>query len=302
MPEGLNPEDLKKSGFIKQKQPDLYSVRLRIPVGNLTSDQLCKIAEVSKEFGTGRVHITARQSLEIRNIPLEKIDYLVKSLDEVDLQPGSCGPRVRNIVACGGNRYCQHGLTDSEGLAYDMDKHFFGRELPRKIKIGVSGCPNSCSKPQENDIGLVGKIRTNLNFELCAKYEDEEACGLCVEVCEQRAITIINGKPAIDYSKCQYDGICLQTCPYDAWSGVSGYTVFMGGKIGKYPQLGYKIIDFIPEEEREFIFEIIERTIKFFGEESVKKERLGTFINRLGIQNFKREILSGVELAQLEGF
>jgi len=68
---GIETRDLKSTGFLKQVQPNLYSVRLRIPAGDLTASQSTGIAAASERFGTGDIHITTRQSIEIRNIPFD---------------------------------------------------------------------------------------------------------------------------------------------------------------------------------------------------------------------------------------
>ena len=47
---------LKKGGFMRQKQKNNFSLRLRVVGGNLTAKQLAKIAEVSDKFGDGYVH------------------------------------------------------------------------------------------------------------------------------------------------------------------------------------------------------------------------------------------------------
>ena len=56
---------LKKGGFMRQKQKNNFSLRLRVVGGNVTAKQLAKIAEVSEKFGDGYVHLTSRQSVEI---------------------------------------------------------------------------------------------------------------------------------------------------------------------------------------------------------------------------------------------
>ena len=56
---------LKKGGFMRQKQKNHFSLRLRVVGGNLTATQLAKIAEVAEKFGDGHVHLTSRQSVEI---------------------------------------------------------------------------------------------------------------------------------------------------------------------------------------------------------------------------------------------
>ena len=65
---------LKKGGFMRQKQKNNFSLRLRVVGGNLTAVQLAKIAEVAEKFGDGHVHLTSRQSVEIPFIKLDEID------------------------------------------------------------------------------------------------------------------------------------------------------------------------------------------------------------------------------------
>lgn len=79
---------LKKGGFMRQKQKNNFSLRLRVVGGNLTAKQLAKIAEVSDKFGDGYVHLTSRQSVEIPFIKLDNIDEVKAALAEGDVEPG----------------------------------------------------------------------------------------------------------------------------------------------------------------------------------------------------------------------
>lgn len=54
---------LKKGGFMRQKQKNNFSLRLRVVGGTVTAQQLAKIAEVSEKFGEGYVHLTSRQGV-----------------------------------------------------------------------------------------------------------------------------------------------------------------------------------------------------------------------------------------------
>ena len=55
---------LKKGGFMRQKQKNNFSLRLQVVGGNLTAENLKKIAEVAEKYGDGHVHLTSRQSVE----------------------------------------------------------------------------------------------------------------------------------------------------------------------------------------------------------------------------------------------
>ena len=54
---------LKKGGFMRQKQKNNFSLRLRVVGGTVTAGQLAKIAEVSQRYGEGYVHLTSRQGV-----------------------------------------------------------------------------------------------------------------------------------------------------------------------------------------------------------------------------------------------
>ena len=56
---------LKSGGVIKQRQKDLFTVRLRCPGGRVPVKKLKKIAEVAEKYGGDYVHISVRQSIEI---------------------------------------------------------------------------------------------------------------------------------------------------------------------------------------------------------------------------------------------
>ena len=79
---------LKKGGFMRQKQKNHFSLRLRVVGGNLTAKQLAKIAEVAEQFGDGHVHLTSRQSVEIPFVKLDQIEEVKAALAEGDVEPG----------------------------------------------------------------------------------------------------------------------------------------------------------------------------------------------------------------------
>ncbi len=76
---------------------------------------------------------------------------------DLGMEPGSMvGICVRSIKACPGTTYCKRGQMDSLGVGLMLDEKYHGMEVPGKMKIGVSGCPNQCGETSFKDIGLVG--------------------------------------------------------------------------------------------------------------------------------------------------
>lgn len=173
---------------------------------------MVKLLEIAAKFGKGYIHLTTRQGIEIPNINFKDFEEAKKELSEVELQMGACGQRVRTVIACQAKE-CSHGLIDCLSLAREIDKEYFGiGGHPHKFKIGLSGCPNACIKPQENDLGIMGRLKKNFLRENC------DYCGLCAEVCPVSVIQVDKDNRAVifDAKKCIGCGDCVYCCPTDA--------------------------------------------------------------------------------------
>jgi dissimilatory sulfite reductase (desulfoviridin) alpha/beta subunit len=281
--EKLDVASLKKSGYMKQLQKDLFVVRLRVPCGNLTSKQLSGIAHLAEKYATGKVHITIRQGIQIPDVNIHQLDAITKELEDNGTPPGSCGPRIRNIVSCPGNSECNYGVIDTYGMGDLLDKEFFGEDMPVKIKFAVTGCPNSCAKPQENDLGVMGIRMPAINTQDCS------GCGTCTFMCPEKAIVLENEKIKILWDKCNLCGACVGTCPSDLiteeWTG---YKILVGGKIGKHPKLGMELIDTKSPQEAVAIFRKI---INWAKKNTKTGERLGICLDRVGFEKFRKEVL-----------
>lgn len=281
---GNSSEELKKSGYILQDDPDYYTVRLRVVGGNLTSSQLSAIARIAEKYGIGRIHLTARQGIQISYVRYNKLGEITRELKIAGTPPGSCGPRVRNIVACVGKPECPHAIINTYELAKKIDEKYFAQDLPTKLKIAITGCPNACMKPQLNDIGVMGVVEPRIISEKC------DGCGVCLRTCKEAAIKILDGKAVVDYTKCVYCGECIRVCPIGAdIAEKEGYAIFVGGCVGRHPRLAYKLVEFANEEQ---IFKVIENSVEVFNGIAVRGERFGSLINRLGVGEFGRRVLT----------
>jgi dissimilatory sulfite reductase (desulfoviridin) alpha/beta subunit len=141
-PKNIDYAALKSGGIIMQKDDDFFAVRLRLPGGCISSDQLPRVAAVAEKYGRGLVRLTVRQGLEIPWIEFKKIEEARRDLEEADLTLGACGPRFRAVTACPGSSICRQGIVDSQNIAVQIDQKFGGKLLPHKFKASVSGCPN----------------------------------------------------------------------------------------------------------------------------------------------------------------
>ncbi|MBI5789514.1 MAG: 4Fe-4S binding protein [Candidatus Schekmanbacteria bacterium] len=275
---------LKKGGFMRQRQKDNFALRLKIIAGRVRADQLPKLAEVAEKYGKGYVHLTTRQGVEIPFIQLKDIDAVKDELAKVGLTPGVCGPRVRTVIACQGDILCPYGLVNVEEIGIKADQRYYGKELPHKFKFAFSGCINSCAKPQENDFGSIGVVEPGWDGANCSQ------CHLCEGVCSSQAITFDSmERLQYDPAKCNLCGDCIRVCPTDCWKAKQvGHTVFVGGRIGRHPELGRELVVMVDDER---LFALMDKTLDFYIKYGNRGERFGSTINRLGWDKFKSEVL-----------
>lgn len=273
---------LKKGGFMRQKQKDRFSLRLRIVGGQLDAAALAKIGEVATRFGRGYVHFTSRQGVEIPFIALNDIDEVKSELAKAGVSPGVCGPRVRTVTACQGNAICPSALIETSRLAGDIDAQFYGVELPHKFKIGITGCPNNCLKAEENDLGIKGAVIPEWQKDRCS------FCGLCAAVCAAKAINIDTEKKSLDFdiSLCTHCGKCVSSCPEDAWLGKPCYALSFGGSFGNEIKTGTAVIP--PVKSAEDVPRAAARAIDFYKKYGKQGERFYKTLSRIGLENFKK--------------
>lgn len=275
---------LKKGGFMRQKQKNNFSLRLRVVGGNVTAKQLATMAEVAEKYGDGYVHLTSRQSVEIPFIKLDQIDEVKSALAEGDVEPGVCGPRVRTITACQGQAICPSGCIDTYALAKELDDRYFARELPHKFKFGITGCQNNCLKSEENDVGIKGGIKVKWLADKCIQ------CKVCLKACRTGAISMDeSGTISLDDSKCNFCGRCTKACPVDAYEEKHGYIVSFGGLFGNSINKGETVVPFIEDHEK--LLDVCDAAIKFFEKNALAGERFKFTIDRVGKEKFEQEIL-----------
>lgn len=274
---------LKSGGFIKQRQKERFTVRLKVPGGRLPVERMKRIVEVAEKYGGEFVHLSVRQSVEIPYVHIEDFDVVVEELGEVGQEIASCGPRVRVPTACGGCEYNPNGLTDTQALALETCERYFGTETHHKFKITFSGCPIDCVHARQADLGFLGQVHPELVPELCT------ACGLCVKACDDDALRMENELPVRDESKCIKCGDCMKTCPFEAFVGEEvGHAIHVGGKGGKHPRKADLVAELYPNDK---VNDLIESVLGWYKENGVKGERLGTTIDRMGLDRFRQEVI-----------
>jgi len=279
---GLKPRIYGNMPAVFLRKDGKFEIKLQITGGMLTPEQVQRAGEVAARYGS-EVHITVRQELSIMGVPEEHLEKALAELKEAGLAPGSAGMVFRNVVSCLGSKYCFKAAAETTGLAREIGSRFSGEKTPGPLKMGIGGCPFPCTRPQFNEIGLMGRVRPEIDLDRCT------GCGKCVEVCKVGATKIVDGKAVIDYDKCVRCGRCVAVCPEAAkYSVENGFIVFVGGRGSWPPHEGWTLCDMVP---REGVMPLIERILQVYREGAKPGMRMREFINSIGFEEFKRRVL-----------
>lgn len=142
-------------GAILQRDKKTFAIVPRTPVGLVTPDVLEALARVGRKFEIPVMKITSGQRIALVGLEEQQVDQVWEDL-KMDIGP-AVGLCVHYVQACPGNEVCKFGLRDSLGFGLELEEMFVGREMPAKLKVGVSGCTMCCAESYVRDIGLIGK-------------------------------------------------------------------------------------------------------------------------------------------------
>jgi len=138
-----------------------FMMRVKIPNGTLTPEQLRVIGKISQRYGENSGELTTRQDIQIHFIRIASLPAIFEELAAVGLTTaGGCGDNLRNITGCPVAGIDAEQLFDPQPTIREMAAFFSGNReygnLPRKHKYTVSACPYHCNAPEIHDIALVG--------------------------------------------------------------------------------------------------------------------------------------------------
>jgi NAD(P)H-nitrite reductase large subunit len=143
-----------EKGSICQRDKKTYAIAPHIPCGIVTPDILRSLADAGEKYKAAALKITSAARIAIIGLEEKDLDSIWQELEmESGAATGLC---IRSIKACPGIQFCRYGQQDSLGMGMELDKKFHGMELPGKLKMGVSGCPNQCAETCIKEIGLIG--------------------------------------------------------------------------------------------------------------------------------------------------
>ena len=146
-------------------------MRIKIPFGDLTPDQMDVLADVAEEYSDEICHITTRQDVQLHFVHIEDTPDLMRRLAAVGITTReACGNTVRNVTACPLAGVCRDETFDVTPHATACMRFLLGhpdtQDFGRKFKVAFSGCAeHACGLVTMHDLGLIARTRVKDGVE-----------------------------------------------------------------------------------------------------------------------------------------
>jgi sulfite reductase (NADPH) hemoprotein beta-component len=144
-----------------QRQPGYLTVALSAPQGDVTADQLDRLADLAGDLADGTVRLASNGQLHLRWVRSEDLPVLFDALRSIDLGRAGAGS-AGDVVSCPGSEACRLAVTHTRGVARAIEARIRSgppEALETPLAVHVSGCPNGCSQHHLAAIGLQGSAR-----------------------------------------------------------------------------------------------------------------------------------------------
>jgi sulfite reductase (ferredoxin) len=166
LPGGALPEGFAawhETNVIPQRQPGYVMAYVRLPLGDLTSEQARALADIARKYTGDTMRTTADQNMLLRWVSEADLPAVYSALAAINLAEAGAGT-IGDITACPGTDTCKLGISSSRSLAAELTKHIRAAGLDQDenakgLHIKASGCFNSCGQHHVADMGFLGVSR-----------------------------------------------------------------------------------------------------------------------------------------------
>ncbi|HEY7151617.1 MAG TPA: nitrite/sulfite reductase [Solirubrobacterales bacterium] len=167
---GETPEDKfigfrLKQGVYGQRQPDVQMIRVKLPLGGVTPDQLDAFAEAIERWAPlHKGHITTRENIQIHHVPLPDAAKFIRLISDAGLSSREgCGNTIRNVTGdpWAGISEGEHFDITPYAMAYVryFVRHPVTQLMPRKVKTAFTATDEDVAMTGIHDIGFIPKVR-----------------------------------------------------------------------------------------------------------------------------------------------
>lgn len=291
---------------------EFHTLRIMPPGGmHYRTSTLRQLCDIWEKHGSGLIALHGQSGdIMLQGCTKEKVQEAFDELNEAGWDMGGAGPGVRTSMSCVGPARCEQACYDTSTLQRKTVNHFVGEMhrpgLPYKFKWKFSGCTNDCMNSlQRSDMSVQGTWRDDIKVDQDAVKDFVQEKGRSYVIdnvvtrCPTRSLKLTDDDTLdIDNRNCVRCMHCINVMPQALSPGDDkGVTILLGGKrtlkVGDI--LGTVIVPFMKvdteEQQQEFI-DLSERIMEFWTENALEHERIGEFIERIGLARF----LEGVGL------
>ena len=285
-----------------------HTIRVNQPSGwYYTTDALRQLCDIWDKYGSGltNMHGSTGDAVFL-GAGTDELEDIFCELSKAEWDLGGSGSDVRTPSCCLGPSRCEFACYDTLALTYDLTMTYqdeLHRPIfPYKWKFKMAGCPNDCvASIARSDFSIIGTWRDDIRIDHDAVTEYAEA-GLDIKFdvtrrCPTKCIKWDGTKLEIDNSECVRCMHCINVMPKALRPGTeTGATLLIGAKapIVQGAILSSVLVPFMKmEPPYEELHDLVERIWDFWDDHGVSRERVGEFIQRIGLSSFLEGI--GVE-------
>ncbi len=294
--------------FLAEEYPDVahfHTLRINQPAGWFyTSDSIRTLCDIWDRRGSGLTNMHGSTGdIVFLGTVTDELEPIFAELAAADFDLGGSGSDLRTPSCCVGEARCEWACYDTMNLCHDLTMHFQDElhrpAFPYKFKIKCAGCANDCvASIARSDMSIIGTWRDEIRIDQAeVKAYVDGGINIHKDIyanCPTRCMDWDGEKLTIDDSNCVKCMHCINAMPKALRPGTDrGATILLGAKapIVEGALLASVLVPFIKlEPPYDDLKDLLERIWEVWGEHGKNRERVGEFMQRVGLGNFLEEI------------
>lgn len=283
-----------------------HTMRINHPSGWFyTSEVLRKICDIWEKYGSGITNMHGSTGdIILLGTTTPGLEPVFEALTSIGFDLGGSGSDMRTPSCCCGQARCEWACYDTMGVTYAITQNFQDElhrpAFPYKFKFKFAGCPNDCvASVARADLSIIGTWKDDIQIDQAAvmRYAKEGKVDIVADVtsrCPTRCMDWDGKTLKIDDENCVKCMHCINVLHRALAPGKErGATILLGSKA---PIIGGALLSsvMVPflaiEEPYDDLKELAEAIWDVWGEHGNNRERVGEFIQRVGLGNFLEQI------------
>ncbi|MGE5344786.1 MAG: dissimilatory-type sulfite reductase subunit alpha [Acidithiobacillales bacterium] len=285
---------------------EFHTMRINHPSGWFyTSEALRTIADIWDRHGSGVTNMHGSTGdIILLGTKTTELEPTFAELTEKGFDLGGSGSDMRSPSACCGPARCEWACYDTLNACYDFTQTYQDElhrpAFPYKYKLKFAGCPNDCvASVARSDMSFIGVWRDDIKVDQAEvkAYAASGKLDIQKDVCDRcptRCMSWNGSVLGIDNANCVKCMHCINAMPKALAPGDDrGAAILIGSKA---PIVGGALLSsvFVPfikmEPPYDDIKELLSRIWDLWAEHGKNRERVGEFIQRIGLGNFLEQI------------